>query len=81
MKVALIGRSNVGKSSIFNRLVGRRLAIVDDHLGVTRDRKEGVAKSAFADFWVIDTPGVSFRESSPLAKQMNEQSFFCCSRV
>ena len=75
MKIALVGRSNVGKSSVFNRLVGRRLAIVDDSLGVTRDRKEGYSKNSFINFGVIDTPGVSVRTKDDLAKRMNEQSF------
>lgn len=75
MKVALIGRSNVGKSSVFNRLMGRRLAIVDDSLGVTRDRKEGYCNNGSVHFYVIDTPGVSAFSKDDLAKRMNEQSF------
>lgn len=75
MKVALIGRSNVGKSSVFNRIVGGRIAIVDDSLGVTRDRREARGKGEFSSVSVIDTPGVVEKTSNDLAKKMNEQSF------
>jgi GTP-binding protein len=57
-KVAIIGRPNVGKSTLFNRLVGRRLAVVHDTPGVTRDRREGAARIADLEFGVIDTPGL-----------------------
>jgi GTP-binding protein len=56
--VALVGRPNVGKSTLFNRLVGRRSALVHDKPGVTRDRKEGVANLYGLEFRVIDTPGL-----------------------
>lgn len=75
MNVALIGRPNVGKSSVFNRLVGKRLAIVDDVVGVTRDRKLVSTSVAGFDFGVIDTPGVVPNAKDQLAKSMNEQSF------
>ena len=55
--VAIVGRPNVGKSTLFNRLVGRRLALVDDRPGVTRDRREGEARLGDLDFTVIDTAG------------------------
>src|ERR1041385_4409694 len=55
--VAIIGRPNVGKSTLFNRLVGRRMALVDDRPGVTRDRREGEARLGDLDFTVIDTAG------------------------
>ncbi len=56
-KVAIIGRPNVGKSTLFNRLVGRRIALVDDQPGVTRDLREGAAKLGDLNFTVIDTAG------------------------
>ena len=57
--VAVVGRPNVGKSTLFNRLVGRRLAIVDDTPGVTRDRREGEARLGPLRFTVIDTAGLA----------------------
>ena len=56
--VAIVGRPNVGKSTLFNRLVGRRLALVDDRPGVTRDRREGHARLGDLAFTVIDTAGL-----------------------
>lgn len=74
MKVALIGRPNVGKSSVFNRLVGKRIAIVDDTNGVTRDRKIEPSEAFGLNFYVIDTPGVVPNPNNELSKSMNEQS-------
>ena len=59
--IAIVGRPNVGKSTLFNRLVGRRLALVDDPPGVTRDRREGEARLGDLDFTVIDTAGLEER--------------------
>ncbi|MDA0354244.1 MAG: ribosome biogenesis GTPase Der [Proteobacteria bacterium] len=56
--LAIVGRPNVGKSTLFNRLVGRRLALVDDQPGVTRDLREGDAKLFDLRFTVIDTAGL-----------------------
>jgi GTPase len=61
--VAIVGRPNVGKSTLFNRLVGKRLALVDDRPGVTRDRREGGARLGDLAFTVIDTAG--FEEARP----------------
>jgi GTP-binding protein len=57
MLIAIVGRPNVGKSALFNRLVGRPVAIVEDRPGVTRDRHFGRAEWAGKDFWVVDTGG------------------------
>jgi GTPase len=56
--IAIIGRPNVGKSTLFNRLVGQKLALVDDEPGVTRDRREGQARLGDLEFTVIDTAGL-----------------------
>ena len=61
--VAIVGRPNVGKSTLFNRLVGKRLALVDDQPGVTRDRRAGRAHVGDLDFTVIDTAGLD--EAAP----------------
>ena len=58
LSVAIVGRPNVGKSTLFNRLVGKRLALVDDQPGVTRDLREGAARLADLRFAVIDTAGL-----------------------
>ena len=65
--VVIVGRPNVGKSTLFNRLVGRREALVDDSPGVTRDRREGEATLADLTFRLIDTAGLedAFDESLP----------------
>jgi GTP-binding protein len=68
--VAIIGRPNVGKSSLFNRLGGRRLALVDDRPGVTRDRREGDAQLGELTFKVIDTAGLETAERDSLSARM-----------
>src|ERR1700739_1341801 len=68
--VAIIGRPNVGKSTLFNRLVGRRLALVDDQPGVTRDRREGDAQLGDLAFKVIATAGLEkANRDSPSVKR------------
>ena len=72
--VAIIGRPNVGKSTLFNRLVGRRLALVDDQPGVTRDRREGDAKLGDLSFKAIDTAGLEDAERESLSGRMQAQT-------
>ena len=72
--VAIIGRPNVGKSTLFNRLVGRRLALVDDEPGVTRDRREGDASLFDLDFTVIDTAGLEESFDQSLEARMRAQT-------
>ena len=72
--VAILGRPNVGKSTLFNRLVGRRLALVDNTPGVTRDRREGEGRIADLTFRVVDTAGLEEAASGSLAGRMQEQT-------
>jgi len=72
--VAIVGRPNVGKSTLFNRLVGRRLALVDDQPGVTRDRREGGARLGDLNFTVIDTAGLEAGTSESLTRRMQAQT-------
>jgi GTP-binding protein len=73
-KVAIIGRPNVGKSTLFNRLVGRKLALVDDQPGVTRDRREGEARLLDLAFTVVDTAGLAEGDPETLAGRMRAQT-------
>jgi GTPase len=72
--IAIIGRPNVGKSTLFNRLVGRRSALVDDQPGVTRDRREGEARLGDLRFKVIDTAGLDEGPEESLAGRMLAQT-------
>jgi GTP-binding protein len=72
--VAIVGRPNVGKSTLFNRLVGRKLALVDDRPGVTRDRREGEASLGDLAFTVIDTAGLEEAALASLTGRMREQT-------
>ena len=71
---AIIGRPNVGKSTLFNRLVGQKLALVDDRPGVTRDRREGEARLGGLAFRVIDTAGLEDSEPGSLSDRMRQQT-------
>ena len=72
--IAIVGRPNVGKSTLFNRLVGRRLALVDDLPGVTRDRREGDARLGDLEFKAIDTAGLEDAERESLSARMQAQT-------
>ncbi|GGE14887.1 GTPase Der [Aureimonas endophytica] len=72
--IAIIGRPNVGKSTLFNRLVGKRLALVDDQPGVTRDRRQGEARLLDLEFSVIDTAGLENAANDSLEARMRQQT-------
>lgn len=72
--VAIVGRPNVGKSTLFNRLVGKKLALVDDRPGVTRDRREGEARLLGLEFRVIDTAGYEDEDAHTLPGRMRAQT-------
>ncbi len=74
LSVAIIGRPNVGKSTLFNRLVGKQLALVDDRPGVTRDRREGEAKLFDLEFTIVDTAGLDDVDDKSLEGRMRQQS-------
>jgi len=74
LKVAILGRPNVGKSTLFNRLAGKRLALVDDTPGVTRDRREADGRIADLRFGIIDTAGLEVDQSDSLEGRMRLQT-------
>ncbi|MEL7542811.1 MAG: ribosome biogenesis GTPase Der [Pseudomonadota bacterium] len=73
-EIAIVGRPNVGKSTLFNRLVGRRLALVDKTPGLTRDRRDGVASIAGHDVTLIDTAGLEDAETGTVTERMRAQT-------
>ena len=72
--VAILGRPNVGKSTLFNRLCGLRVALVDPTPGVTRDRRSGLAKLGDLEFDVIDTAGLDDAEAGTMEASMQQQT-------
>ena len=72
--VAVVGRPNVGKSTFFNRVIGRRVAIVDDRPGVTRDRNFARAEWTARPFFIVDTGGVVDGSDAPLERAIRRQA-------
>lgn len=72
--VAIVGRPNVGKSTLFNRLVGKRVALVDDRPGVTRDRRVGDGQLLGLEFQVMDTAGFEDEDPASLPGRMRRQT-------
>ena len=72
--IAIVGRPNVGKSTLFNRLVGKKLALVDDRPGVTRDRREGEATLLGLEFRIVDTAGFEDEDPRSLPGRMRVQT-------
>ena len=72
--VAIVGRPNVGKSTLFNRIVGKRVALVDDRPGVTRDRREGEGRLLDLEFRVMDTAGFEDEDPDSLPGRMRQQT-------
>ena len=72
--IAILGRPNVGKSTLFNRLVGQKIALVDDQPGVTRDRREGLGRLGDLEFRVFDTAGLDDAKKGSLEARMSLQA-------
>jgi GTP-binding protein len=72
--VVIVGRPNVGKSTLFNRLVGRRVAVVEDTPGITRDRLYAEAEWNGRKFNLVDTGGIVYQDEDPLAEQIRVQA-------
>ncbi|MBM3458549.1 MAG: GTP-binding protein, partial [Armatimonadetes bacterium] len=72
--VAIVGRPNVGKSTLFNRLIGERQAIVEDQPGITRDRVYGHTDWNGREFTVVDTGGLGLREEDPFHAHIRQQA-------
>jgi GTP-binding protein len=73
-EIAIVGRPNVGKSTLFNRLVGKKLALVNDQPGVTRDRREGDAELLGLKFRIVDTAGYEDEDAASLPGRMRQQT-------
>lgn len=72
--LSIVGRPNVGKSTLFNRLVGKKIALVDDTPGVTRDRRAGIGRIADLEFTMMDTAGLEEGEEGSLSARMRQQT-------
>jgi|GEM_PF-3792153 len=72
--VVIVGRPNVGKSTLFNRIVGKRVAVVEDSPGITRDRLYAETQSSGRHFVVVDTGGILFMDDDPLVEQIRVQA-------
>jgi GTPase len=72
--IAILGRPNVGKSTLFNRLIGQKIALVDDQPGVTRDRREGLGRLGDLEFRVFDTAGLDDAKKGSLEARMSLQA-------
>ena len=79
--VAIVGRPNVGKSTLFNKLVGKRLSIVDDKPGVTRDRIYSRCEWLDREFMLIDTGGIEPKTDDVILAQMREQAMLAIERA
>ena len=79
--VAIVGRPNVGKSTLFNKLVGQRLSIVDDKPGVTRDRIYSRCEWLGREFMLIDTGGIEPKTDDVILAQMREQAMLAVERA
>ena len=73
-RIAIVGRPNVGKSTLYNRLTGRQHALVHDRPGVTRDRREGAGQLAGLRFRLIDTAGLEEASRGSLEDRMRQQT-------
>ena len=72
--VAIVGRSNVGKSTLFNRIAGKRISIVQDEIGVTRDRIFASAEWCGHAFTLVDTGGIDLKSTDEMAKHIVKQA-------
>jgi GTP-binding protein len=75
-KIAIVGRPNVGKSALFNRIVGKRISIVDEEEGITRDRLYAEAEVFGRPFLIIDTGGIDFSGKVPFNQEIRQQALF-----
>src|ERR1700722_14678977 len=73
-KIALVGRPNVGKSALFNRICQKRLSIVDEQEGITRDRLYASAEHFGRSFTLIDTGGIDMSETMPFSQEIRLQA-------